>query len=149
VTNANQHQGAAESLVMPGRSTLRKTEILHGYRSFTTVIASGKTLVVRPVRLFYVVEKTSSPGVLIGFAVSRSIRGSVRRNRIKRLLRESYRLQKQPLMHALQNYGSAVSSVLMYVGPNPEKASLLRLDDVRTQVGELLERLANSLMENV
>lgn len=133
---------------MPGRSTLRKTEILHGYRSFTTVIASGKTLVVRPVRLFYVVEESASPGVQIGFAVSRSIRGSVRRNRIKRLLRESYRLQKQPLIHALQNRGRAISSVLMYVGPNPEKASLLRLDDVRTQVGELLERLTNSLMEN-
>jgi ribonuclease P protein component len=148
VTNANQDRVAAESLGMPDRFTLRKTEILRGYRSFTTVIASGKTLIVRPVRLFYVVEETSSSGVRVGFAVSRSIRGSVRRNRIKRLLRESYRLQKQPLMHALQNCGSAISSVLMYVGPNPEKASLLRLNDVQTQVGELLERLAKSLTEN-
>jgi ribonuclease P protein component len=111
------------------------------------VISSGKTLVVRPVRLFYVVDRSSPPTMNVGFTVSRGIRGSVRRNRIKRLLRESYRLQKQPLLRAIQDHGTAVQGVLMFVGPNPEKSTLLRLEDVREQVGELLDRLAKAVGE--
>jgi hypothetical protein len=38
-----------------------------------------------------------------------------------------------------------VQGVLMFVGPNPEKATLLRLEDVRSQVGELLDRLTKAI----
>ncbi|MCK7522621.1 MAG: ribonuclease P protein component [Ignavibacteriales bacterium] len=113
MTSVRQERGATAGPPKSGRATLRETEILHGYRSFTSVISSGKTLVVRPVRLFYIVDRSSPPGMRVGFAVSRGIRGSVRRNRIKRLLRESFRLQKQPLLLAIQDQGNAVQGVLM------------------------------------
>ncbi len=63
---------------------------------FDTLFAQGKTITKYPVKLIYL--KTELPnGVKIqtGVAVpKRSFKSAVKRNRIKRLLREAYRLNK-------------------------------------------------------
>lgn len=63
---------------------------------FDTLFAQGKTITKYPVKLIYL--KTELPnGVKIqtGVAVpKRGFKSAVKRNRIKRLLREAYRLNK-------------------------------------------------------
>jgi ribonuclease P protein component len=125
--------------------TLRKTEILRGYRAYTAVISGGRMIEARPVRLYTLVDPDGIPGAVVGFAVARGIRGAVRRNRIKRLLRESYRLQKDVLLNALSSAPRSLRCVLMFVGPAPAHAGDVRLGTVQAPVGEVLERSARAV----
>jgi len=127
---------------MKRRATLRKADILRGYRSFTGVIAGGTSYVARPVRLFFVIDSTARPGITMGFTAARTIRGAVRRNRVKRLLREAYRIQGLNVREQMDHAGTSVRAVLMYVGSSPEHPGQIRFHDVERPVGQLLGRLA-------
>jgi ribonuclease P protein component len=62
-------------------------ERLKKEKDFALVIKKGKRVFSDKVTLYYI-EADSS---LVGFAVSKKHGGSVKRNRIKRILRESFR----------------------------------------------------------
>lgn len=80
------------------RYTLNATERLKLRKQIETLFQKGKAFSIPPLRvLFLIVPRLpleSSP-VRIGFSIPKKrIRKAVRRNRIKRLLKESWRLQK-------------------------------------------------------
>jgi ribonuclease P protein component len=102
-----------------------------------------------PVRLYSLEDLAGPPGVTVGFAVARGIRGAVLRNRIKRILREAYRLQKEPLIQALAGSSRSVRCVLMFTGPSPRHPGLLRLQAVQEPVGQVLARLARTMGKHV
>ena len=127
------------------KRTLRKTEILRGYRAFTAVISQGQMFAARPVRLYSLPDPAGAPGITVGFAVARGIRGAVQRNRIKRILREAYRLQKEPLLRASAAVTGSVQCVLMFIGPAPRHPGFVRLQDVQEPVAQVILRLAESV----
>lgn len=79
--------------------TYNKTEKLKSKKTIDELFAKGKSFVVFPVKIFYqFVEKDEESNINCGVAVSKkSFSKAVDRNRIKRLLRETYRLNKLPL----------------------------------------------------
>jgi ribonuclease P protein component len=83
--------------VNPSRFSLRKAEILRGYRSFSRAIAEGRTMQRLPVRCF--VLKDERPGSLlrVGFSVSRAVRNAADRNRARRWMKEAYRKNRSLL----------------------------------------------------
>jgi hypothetical protein len=83
--------------------------------------------------------------MVIGFTSARGIRGAVRRNRIKRLLREAYRLQQKPLARTLRERGVSLQGVLMFIGQSPSAPGMIRLADLLTPVGNLLTRLPEAV----
>ena len=80
------------------RYTLNATERLKLRKQIETLFRLGKAFSVLPLRvLFLIVPKleTEPSPVRIGFSIPKKrIRKAVGRNRIKRLLKESWRLQK-------------------------------------------------------
>lgn len=80
------------------RYTLNSTERLKLRKQIETLFQSGKAFSIMPLRvLFLIVPKleTEPSPVRIGFSIPKKrIRKAVGRNRIRRLLKESWRLQK-------------------------------------------------------
>ncbi|NLC83826.1 MAG: ribonuclease P protein component [Ruminococcaceae bacterium] len=76
---------------------MKHTEPLRMNYEFARVYKRGRFLVSSLVVLHYFRRKGPAGPNRLGVTVSKKVSGSVRRNRIKRLLRESYRLQESEL----------------------------------------------------
>lgn len=72
------------------RETLRKYEILRGHGAVERVLSQGRKFPGVYVTLFYLPGQTKQ----VAFIAARRYRKAVLRNRIKRLLREVYRKNK-------------------------------------------------------
>ena len=72
------------------RYTLPKKRILRSHSEFQRVYRLGKSLANRYLVLYILREDNEL--VKVGFAAGKKLGGAVVRNRLKRLLRESYRL---------------------------------------------------------
>lgn len=80
--------------------SLNKRERIKGSTSFEKIYSSGKKIISsdKRVRAVYKVEfPAATPFVKLGVAVSKKAGNACFRNRVKRLLRESFRLNKPEL----------------------------------------------------
>jgi ribonuclease P protein component len=77
--------------VNPPRLSLKKSEILRGYRVFSRVIAEGQTFQRGTIRCFVVRDDRQKTALRVGFSVSRSVRNAADRNRARRWMKEAYR----------------------------------------------------------
>ena len=71
---------------------LRKSEIFRGKRDFNAVHSRGKSFANHALILLVVRDERYNGKV--GFAAGKKLGGAVVRNRVKRLMREAYRLNK-------------------------------------------------------
>ena len=87
------------------KHTLGKLERLKSKKLIEKLYEQGSSVKSFPLRMVYLQTKhTSGFPAQVGVSVSkRNFKSAVDRNRIKRLLRESYRLQKEILYDHLQN----------------------------------------------
>jgi len=98
-----------------------KSEKLKSLKQFEQLFASGNSLNKFPFKLLWIniIPETNFP-VKVGFAVSsRRIKSAVKRNRMKRLMRESYRLNKQELIACCTKKAIGLSIVFMFNGNEP------------------------------
>lgn len=92
-----------------------KAEKLKSRKLIESLFTEGKSVGVYPLRLFYIELPETEP-VPIKTAVSvskKKFRGAVQRNFIKRLLRETYRLNKQVIY---DNCPKKYALLFLYVG---------------------------------
>jgi len=78
------------------RQTFNKRERLKSKKLIQQLFAEGKSLTVYPLKLIYLASDHESPyKIQTGVSVSkRNFKKAVQRNRIKRLMREAYRKNK-------------------------------------------------------
>ena len=86
------------------RQTFNKEERLKSRKLIQQLFAEGKSLNAFPIRLLYLPSDHDSPyKIQAGVTVSkRNFKKAVQRNRIKRLLREAYRKNKE-IVYASEN----------------------------------------------
>lgn len=97
-------------------NTLRKKERLSGRKSIQSVFDRGRSFNVFPLRVIWLPENSRS-ALQAGFGVSaRHFKKSVDRNRVKRLLKEAYRLQKKHLEKALLDSEKNLSIFFLFTG---------------------------------
>lgn len=99
-------------------NTLRKPEILRGEHSFRNVLIGGKAIqktylraVVTSVSLPC---RTPEPVLKVGFTTQRGTLTAAERNRMKRLMRESYRLNKSILLSRLKTVPMKTELVFIF-----------------------------------
>ena len=103
---------------MAKRFTLQKDERLKRRKIIEQLFSEGKSVAVFPVRVQYKFYKEGLASPLqTGFsASSRQFKKAVDRNRIKRQMREAYRLQKIPLQEKLQAGEQQLALFFIYTG---------------------------------
>ena len=97
------------------RLTFNKSEKLKSKKLIDTLFIEGKAIKVFPLKLIYL-ETTydSSIPVKTGVSVSkRNFKKAVDRNRLKRLLREAYRLNKVELFNKIT---TQYAFMILYIG---------------------------------
>jgi ribonuclease P protein component len=97
--------------------TFPKEEHLFGEITVSRLFTQGKAFIAYPFRVVYILESNDSEStarVLISVP-KKKFKRAVKRNRIKRLIRESYRLNKQQLIDRLNERGLQVQFAFNYV----------------------------------
>jgi ribonuclease P protein component len=85
------------------RYTFKKEEKLKSRKIIEQLFKDGKSFSNFPFRVLWKFTDNSAAPLQTGFAVSsKNFKKAVDRNRIKRLMREAYRLQKNDLQNELQ-----------------------------------------------
>jgi ribonuclease P protein component len=117
---------------------------LRGFGAFRAIITSGSVVLERPLRLFYVIEPDQPRSIAVGFAVTRGLRRAVDRNYIKRLMRESFRLQ-QVIVTNSQTVTGALKLVILYAGGKSKNPKTVSLNEISTSMHALLNSIADGL----
>src|SRR3954453_10349517 len=122
--------------------TYNRKEKLKSRKQLEALFSKGRTFLCFPVKVFYMLPELPSDNIIktgVG-ASSRQYKKAVQRNRIKRLLREAYRLNKQPLHQFLQGYNRQLVVFLLYVDKQMPKK-----DSIQTKMPVILEKLMSEV----
>ncbi len=122
-------------------NTLPKSEILSKRDEISALMKDGSSFAKRPVRVVYSHFSTSEPEVKVFFsAPKRNFKKAIDRNRIKRLMREAYRLNKKVLLDTAHSSGKTFHIAFLFTGrevPNFEEVQdkiILLLHRFRTEI---------------
>lgn len=117
------------------RNTFRKEEKLKKKNLITDLFASGKSASVFPLKMIYLKNDHESPfKVQAGVSVSkRNFKLAVDRNRIKRLMRESYRKNK----HLIYNDDDTKKHILMFIYQAKREVSYEQMEE---KMNELIQK---------
>ena len=139
--------------------TLKKTERLKSRKQIESLFREGKSFSVFPIKIFYMSApapanaapppasaapsslKTAPSPLQAGFGVSsRLFPKAVDRNRIKRLCREAWLLQRLPLSEHLDKKGRVLAVFLIYTGKQLPDYPL-----VTQKIGVALQKLVKEV----
>ena len=100
--------------------TLPRIERLHYKKDIDELFATGKGFVAYPLRVVYTTlpleeGEASVPAEMLVSVSKRYFKRANKRNRVKRLIRECYRLNKHPLIHLAEERGVRVHIGLLSV----------------------------------
>lgn len=127
-----------------GTYTYPRSEKLKSRKVLNTLFTGGKTISVFPVKLFWIpATHAADQSIQAGVGVSaRHFAKAVDRNRIKRLLREGYRLNKQPLLTALKTHEKQIAVFFLYIGKElPDQVMLTeKMQQALTKLEEQIVR---------
>jgi len=93
------------------------------------------------VRCLVILEPSSDPGLYVGYAVSSRAYTAVRRNRLRRLMREGFRLYQEDLRKALAQQGVSASIVFAFKPQAESAVRRLKGGPVFAEMGTLCARL--------
>jgi len=129
--------------------TYQKADKLKSRKQTQHLFSTGKAINVFPIRLIYTIEpmaSTAQPASLTSVlqagvgAPSRTFRKAVQRNRVKRLLREAYRLEKPNFLSQAALEKKRVNLFFLYNDPN-----VLTQLEIQAKVKEALAILVTKL----
>ena len=130
--------------------TLGKEERLKSRKQIEQLFDKGKSFVVAPFRVYFIVNselpiQKGESGLKFGTGVSaKNFKKAVDRNRIKRLTREAWRLQKNEIRDKVKETQRQLNVFFIYTGKE-----LPDFTTVKDKVAIALKKLADKIDENI
>jgi ribonuclease P protein component len=126
---------------MPHRLRFPKAERLKSRKQIDQLFSGGKAFSVFPVRTIYQFAPGEKGSLQVGVTASKKhFKRAVDRNRIKRLLREAYRLQKEDLFVQVKTLNKTGFLFFIYTDK-----TIADFETVKTAMGKSLQRLSKIL----
>lgn len=130
---------------MSKRFTLGKNERLKSRKQIELLFSKGNKFVVSPFRIFFISTehkvKGTASSLQFGIGVSaKNFKRAVDRNRIKRLTREAWRLQKNVLKEKLTTTDEQLNVFFIYTSKEMPEYSLV-FNKIGTAVKKLIEKI--------
>ena len=103
---------------MDNRHTLKKPERISLQREIDHLFKQGNTFISYPLRVVYLKQKPFS-GATVSILISvpkKIFKRAVKRNRMKRLIRETYRLNKIALIQHCQEKENGLLIAFLFIG---------------------------------
>jgi ribonuclease P protein component len=95
--------------------TLGKQERLKSRKTIEQLFTEGKKFMLSPFRIFYLFDPMKNSPLQFGVGVStKNFKKAIDRNKIKRIIREAYRLQKLPLQKKLKEKNLHLNLFFIY-----------------------------------
>ena len=127
--------------------TYQKKDKLKSRKQTQFLFAKGQSMNAFPIKLIYTIEtlesaeSPESATLQAGVgAPSRTFRKAVARNRVKRLLREGYRLERPAFMEAAAIKGLRINLFFLYTD-----ATVIAQAAIQEKIKQLLARLAEKI----
>ncbi len=126
-----------------------KKEKLKSRKQLAQLFATGKYFTTFPVKIFFIEnQKPEAINIKIGVGVSsRNFKKAVERNRIKRLLRETYRVNKMPLVDFIDGNKKNVSIFFLYIDKVMPTHVLLK-SKMPVIIDKLIKQLSETSITN-
>ena len=132
---------------MAKQFSLGKNERLKSRKQIEQLFSEGGSFSITPLKVYYLTSlnnSNSSFNLQFGVGVSgKNFRKAVDRNRIKRLIKESYRLQKSELQQTLKE--KRIQLIIFFIYTNKE---LPAFNMMKEKVNVILNRLIKIINEN-
>jgi ribonuclease P protein component len=136
---------------MTTNNTFSKQEKLKSRKALEELFAKGKSFSIFPIKVFYTVtDQSNADGLVADHALvqagvgvsSRIFKKAHDRNKVKRLLREVYRTQKQPLYKTVVANQQALNVFFLYIGKE-----LPVFADLQLAMEKTLQKLIRKISE--
>jgi len=102
---------------MAPRNSFSKPEHLCGEKRITRLFTQGDAFIAYPLRVVYILEpvRDTVPSSVLVSVPKKRFKRAVKRNRLKRLMREAYRLNKTTLIEKLEEKQLQIHIAFNYV----------------------------------
>ena len=128
---------------MAKQFTLGKNERLKSRKLIEQLFSDGKKFVITPFRVIYRLDKNEQSFLQFGVGVSsKNFKKAVNRNRVKRIVKEAYRLQKNELQTKLKEQLTRLNIFIIYTGKG-----LPEYREVYTKMGMIMDKFKILLSE--
>lgn len=119
------------------RATLKANQRIKKSEDITTLIRKGQAFFSAPYKIYFIWTEGEMPYVRAGFAVPKRLFGkAVMRNRLKRLTRECFRVQKQSLEQICIEQNRQLDIVFMY-----QKTQVFEYEKLYQAIGDGLKQI--------
>ena len=127
---------------------LSKNERIKHKKDFQKVYLSGQNLYSSSKKLkarYYIESSVNEFGIKAAFVVSKKAGNAVWRNRVKRILRATYRLNKLGLVELCNNKNKKLLIAFSPNNLNQKKNKTIKLDFIADDFADLLKQLKNKI----
>ena len=136
--------------LLPKNFTYQKKDKLKSRKQTQFLFSNGKAITMHPIRLIYTIENAEAGMFPTGLlqagvgAPSRHFRKAVQRNKVKRLLREGYRLEKPNFTNSINLTNTRLNLFFLYLD-----AHVQTQQQIQATINLILQKLADKLKSSV